>query len=136
MIVMDEGTCMGGGAKYFVHFLQQESCGKCLPCREGLKRMGQMLDGITAGKGNGESLSLLEELAKVVADTSICGLGKTAPNPVLSALKYFRPEFEDHIHRKRCPAGVCTALIHFSIAEESCVGCGACKKICPTKAIA
>lgn len=136
MIVMDEGTCMVDVAKYFVHFLQQESCGKCLPCREGLKRMGEILDGITEGKGNGESLSLLEELAKVVADTSICGLGKTAPNPVLSALKYFRPEFEDHIHRKRCPAGVCTSLIHYVIAEENCVGCGACKKICPTKAIA
>ncbi len=136
MIVMDEGTCMVDVAKYFVHFLQEESCGKCLPCREGLKRMGEILDGITAGKGNGESLFLLEELATVVADTSLCGLGKTAPNPVLSALKYFRPEFEDHIDRKRCPAGVCTSLIHYSIAEESCVGCGACKKICPTKAIA
>jgi NADH:ubiquinone oxidoreductase subunit F (NADH-binding)/(2Fe-2S) ferredoxin/NAD-dependent dihydropyrimidine dehydrogenase PreA subunit len=136
MIVMDEGTCMVDVAKYFVRFLQQESCGKCLPCREGLKRMGEMLDGITEGKGNGKSLSLLEELAQVVADTSICGLGKTAPNPVLSALKYFRPEFEDHIHRRRCPAGVCTSLIHYAIAEENCVGCGACKKICPTQAIA
>ncbi len=136
MIVMDEGTCMVDVAKYFVHFLREESCGKCLPCREGLKRMGEILDGITAGRGNRESLFLLEELAAVVADTSLCGLGKTAPNPVLSALKYFRPEFEDHIDQKRCPAGVCTALIHYSIVEESCVGCGACKKICPTKAIA
>jgi NADH:ubiquinone oxidoreductase subunit F (NADH-binding)/NAD-dependent dihydropyrimidine dehydrogenase PreA subunit len=136
MIVLDEGTCMVDVAKYFVHFLREESCGKCLPCREGLKRMGEILDGITAGRGNRESLFLLEELATVVADTSLCGLGKTAPNPVLSALKYFRPEFEDHIDQKRCPAGVCTALIHYSIAEESCVGCGACKKICPTKAIA
>jgi len=136
MIVLDEGTCMVDVAKYFVHFLQQESCGKCLPCREGLKRMGEILNEITAGRGNAESLFLLEELATVVADTSLCGLGKTAPNPVLSALKYFRPEFEDHIDRKRCPAGVCTSLIHYSIAEESCVGCGACKKICPTKAIA
>ncbi|MFH1756660.1 MAG: NADH-quinone oxidoreductase subunit NuoF [Pseudomonadota bacterium] len=136
MIVLDEGTCMVDVAKYFVHFLREESCGKCLPCREGLKRMGEILDGITAGKGNGKSLSLLEELAQVVADTSLCGLGKTAPNPVLSALKYFRSEFEDHIDRKRCPAGVCTSLIHYSIAEESCVGCGACKKICPAQAIA
>ncbi|MDP3040033.1 MAG: NADH-quinone oxidoreductase subunit NuoF [Deltaproteobacteria bacterium] len=136
MIVLDEGTCMVDMAKYFVHFLREESCGKCLPCREGLKRMGEILDGITAGRGNRESLFLLEELATVVADTSLCGLGKTAPNPVLSALKYFRPEFEDHIDQKRCPAGVCTALIHYSIAEESCVGCGACTKICPTKAIA
>jgi NADH:ubiquinone oxidoreductase subunit F (NADH-binding)/(2Fe-2S) ferredoxin/NAD-dependent dihydropyrimidine dehydrogenase PreA subunit len=136
MIVLDEGTCMVDVAKYFVHFLREESCGKCLPCREGLKRMGEILDGITAGRGNKESLFLLEELATVVVDTSLCGLGKTAPNPVLSALKYFRPEFEDHIDRKRCPAGVCTSLIHYSIAEESCVGCGACKKICPTMAIA
>ncbi|MBU1206556.1 MAG: NADH-quinone oxidoreductase subunit NuoF [Proteobacteria bacterium] len=136
MIVLDEGTCMVDVAKYFVHFLREESCGKCLPCREGLKRMGEILNEITGGRGNAESLFLLEELATVVADTSLCGLGKTAPNPVLSALKYFRPEFEDHIDRKRCPAGVCTSLIHYSIAEESCVGCGACKKICPAQAIA
>ncbi|HVP78561.1 MAG TPA: NADH-ubiquinone oxidoreductase-F iron-sulfur binding region domain-containing protein [Thermodesulfobacteriota bacterium] len=135
MIVMDEGTCMVDVAKYFVHFLQDESCGKCLPCREGLKRMGQILDGITEGKGNGESLSLLEELAEVVADTSLCGLGKTAPNPVLSALRYFRPEFEAHIHQKRCPAAVCTPLIRYSINEKNCVGCTACAKVCPTQAI-
>jgi len=135
MIVMDEGTCMVDVAKYFVHFLQEESCGKCLPCREGLKRMGQILDGITEGKGNEESLSLLEELAEVVADTSLCGLGKTAPNPVLSALRYFRPEFEAHIHQKRCPAAVCTPLIQYSISEMDCTGCGACAKICPTQAI-
>ena len=135
MIVMDEGTCMVDIAKYFVHFLQEESCGKCLPCREGLKRMGEILDGFTEGRGNGESLSLLEELAQVVADTSLCGLGKTAPNPVLSALRYFRPEFEDHIHRKRCPAAVCTPLIHYSISQGDCTGCGACKKVCPARAI-
>jgi NADH:ubiquinone oxidoreductase subunit F (NADH-binding)/(2Fe-2S) ferredoxin/Pyruvate/2-oxoacid:ferredoxin oxidoreductase delta subunit len=135
MIVMDEGTCMVDVARYFVHFLQEESCGKCLPCREGLKRMGELLDGFTEGKGNGESLSLLEELAQVVADTSLCGLGKTAPNPVLSALRYFRPEFEDHIHRKRCPAAVCTPLIHYSISQVDCTGCGACKKVCPARAI-
>jgi NADH:ubiquinone oxidoreductase subunit F (NADH-binding)/NAD-dependent dihydropyrimidine dehydrogenase PreA subunit len=135
MIVMDEGTCMVDVAKYFVHFLQEESCGKCLPCREGLKRMGEILDRITEGKGNEEDLSLLEELAEVVADTSICGLGKTAPNPVLSALRYFRPEFEAHIHQKRCPAAVCTPLIQYSISESDCTGCGACAKICPTQAI-
>jgi NADH-quinone oxidoreductase subunit F len=135
MIVMDEGTCMVDVAKYFVHFLQEESCGKCLPCREGLKRMGEILNGFTEGRGNGESLSLLEELAQVVADTSLCGLGKTAPNPVLSALRYFRPEFEDHIHRKRCPAAVCTPLIHYSISQGDCTGCGACKKVCPARAI-
>jgi len=135
MIVMDEGTCMVDVAKYFVHFLQEESCGKCLPCREGLKRMGEILDDIAEGKGNGESLALLEELAEVVADTSLCGLGKTAPNPVLSALKYFRSEFEDHIYRKRCPAAVCTPLIQYSISEADCTGCGACRKVCPAQAI-
>jgi len=135
MIVMDEGTCMVDVAKYFVHFLQEESCGKCLPCREGLKRMGEILDGITEGKGSEESLSLLEELAEVVADTSLCGLGKTAPNPVLSALRYFRPEFEAHILQKRCPAAVCTPLIQYSISDLSCTGCGACKKVCPMRAI-
>jgi NADH-quinone oxidoreductase subunit F len=135
MIVMDEGTCMVDVAKYFVHFLQEESCGKCLPCREGLKRMGQILDNITEGKGDEESLSLLEELAEVVADTSLCGLGKTAPNPVLSALRYFRSEFEAHIYQKRCPAAVCTHLIQYSISETDCTGCGACAKICPTQAI-
>lgn len=134
MIVMDEGTCMVDVAKYFVHFLEEESCGKCLPCREGLKRMGQILDGITDGKGDEESLMLLEELSQVVADTSLCGLGKTAPNPVLSALRYFRPEFVAHIHQKKCPAGVCTSLIQYSISED-CTGCGACAKICPMKAI-
>jgi NADH-quinone oxidoreductase subunit F len=135
MIVMDEGTCMVDVAKYFVHFLQEESCGKCLPCREGLKRMGEILDRITEGKGNGEDLSLLEELAEVVADTSLCGLGKTAPNPVLSALRYFRSEFEAHIHQKRCPAAVCAPLIQYSISESDCTGCGACAKICPTQAV-
>jgi ferredoxin len=134
MIVMDEGTCMVDVAKYFVHFLQEESCGKCLPCREGLKRMGEILDGITEGRGDAESLALLEDLSEVVADTSLCGLGKTAPNPVLSALRYFRSEFEDHIFRKKCPAAVCTPLIQYSIAED-CTGCGACAKVCPTKAI-
>jgi NADH-quinone oxidoreductase subunit F len=135
MIVMDEGTCMVDVAKYFVHFLQEESCGKCLPCREGLKRMGQILDNITEGRGDEESLTLLEELAEVVADTSLCGLGKTAPNPVLSALRYFRSEFEAHIHQKKCPAGVCIPLIQYSISEVDCTGCGACAKVCPTQAI-
>jgi NADH:ubiquinone oxidoreductase subunit F (NADH-binding)/(2Fe-2S) ferredoxin/NAD-dependent dihydropyrimidine dehydrogenase PreA subunit len=135
MIVMDEGTCMVDVAKYFVHFLQEESCGKCLPCREGLKRMGEILDRITEGKGNEEDLSLLNELAEVVGDTSLCGLGKTAPNPVLSALKYFRPEFEAHIRRKNCPAAVCTPLLQYSISEAECTGCGACAKVCPTRSI-
>jgi NADH-quinone oxidoreductase subunit F len=135
MIVMDEGTCMVDVAKYFIHFLEEESCGKCLPCREGLRRMGQILDGISEGKGDSETLPLLEELAAVVADASLCGLGKTAPNPVLSALRYFRTEFEDHMIRQRCPAGVCHSLVRYSISPEACTGCGACKKICPAGAI-
>jgi NADH-quinone oxidoreductase subunit F len=135
MIVMDEGTCMVDVAKYFVHFLEEESCGKCLPCREGLKRMGQILDGISAGKGDSETLALLGELGEVVADASLCGLGKTAPNPVLSALKYFRAEFEDHIYHQRCPAGVCHPLIGYSISAEDCTGCGACMKVCSSRAI-
>ncbi|HUT84580.1 MAG TPA: NADH-ubiquinone oxidoreductase-F iron-sulfur binding region domain-containing protein, partial [Thermodesulfobacteriota bacterium] len=135
MIVMDEGTCMVDVAKYFVHFLKDESCGKCLPCREGLKRMGEILDRITEGKGDEDSLLLLEDLSKVVADTALCGLGKTAPNPVLSALKYFRSEFEEHIMKKKCPAGVCIPLIQYSILEELCTGCDACKKICPAQTI-
>jgi NADH-quinone oxidoreductase subunit F len=135
MIVMDEGTCMVDVAKYFVHFLEEESCGKCLPCREGLRRMGQILDGISEGKGDSETLPLLEELAGVVADASLCGLGKTAPNPVLSALRYFRKEFEDHMMRQRCPAGGCHSLVRYSISMESCTGCGACQKICPAGAI-
>jgi NADH:ubiquinone oxidoreductase subunit F (NADH-binding)/(2Fe-2S) ferredoxin/Pyruvate/2-oxoacid:ferredoxin oxidoreductase delta subunit len=135
MIVMDERTCMVDVAKYFVHFLKEESCGKCLPCREGLKRMGEILDAITEGKGNEESISLLQEVAEVMADTSLCGLGKTAPNPVLSALKYFRGEFEEHINGRKCRAGVCTPLIHYSIQEDVCVGCGACKTLCPVQAI-
>jgi NADH:ubiquinone oxidoreductase subunit F (NADH-binding)/(2Fe-2S) ferredoxin/NAD-dependent dihydropyrimidine dehydrogenase PreA subunit len=135
MIVMDEGTCMVDVAKYFIHFLEGESCGKCLPCREGLRRMGQILDGISEGKGDSETLPLLEELAAVVADASLCGLGKTAPNPVLSALRYFREEFEDHMIRQRCPAGVCHSLVRYSISPEACTGCGACQKICPAGAI-
>jgi len=135
MIVMDESTCMVDVAKYFVHFLEEESCGKCLPCREGLRRMGQILDGISAGKGDSETLPLLEELAGVVTDASLCGLGKTAPNPVLSALRYFREEFEDHMVRQRCPAGVCHPLLRYSISPEACTGCGACIKVCPAGAI-
>ncbi len=135
MIVMDEGTCMVDVARYFVHFLQEESCGKCLPCREGLKRMGQILDGLCEGKGNAGTLSLLQELGEVVADSSLCGLGKTAPNPVLSALKYFRSEFEDHLERGKCPAGVCLPLIQYVISEEDCSGCAACAKVCPSGAV-
>ena len=97
--------------------------------------MGQILDGISEGKGNSGTLPLLEELAEVVADASLCGLGKTAPNPVLSALRYFRSEFEDHIHHQKCPAGVCVPLIRYTISQEDCTGCGACAKVCSVQAI-
>ena len=135
MIVMDENTCMVDVARYFVNFLVEESCGKCLPCREGLKRMNEILTDIVEGRAEQESLELLEELAYVTKEASLCGLGKTAPNPVLSTLKYFRGEYEAHVVEKKCPAGVCTALITYFIDAEACTGCGACAKVCPHQAI-
>ena len=135
MIVMDETTCMVDLAKYFLNFLKEESCGKCLPCREGIKRMLEILTDITEGRGTKKSLSLLEELATVVADTSLCGLGKSAPNPVLSTLRYFRDEYESHIRDKKCPAGVCAPLLRYEILADCCKGCGVCLKTCPYNAI-
>lgn len=135
MIVMDEDTCMVDVAKYFLEFLKEESCGKCIPCRDGIKRMLQILTRITEGKGKEEDLFLLEELAEVVADSSLCGLGTTAPNPVLGTLRYFRREYEAHIKEKRCPALVCKDLIEYSIDSAQCKGCGACVKVCPQSAI-
>jgi NADH-quinone oxidoreductase subunit F len=135
MIVMDEETCMVDVAKYFVNFLREESCGKCVPCREGLERMGEILTDITEGKATNEDLELLEELGGVIKDTALCGLGGTAPNPVLSTIKYFKDEYKAHIEDKRCPAGVCKALIEFSIDREKCTGCGSCLRQCPNDAI-
>jgi NADH-quinone oxidoreductase subunit F len=135
MIVMDEETCMVDVAKYFVNFLREESCGKCVPCREGLERMGEILTDITEGKATNEDLELLEELGGVIKDTALCGLGGTAPNPVLSTIKYFKDEYKAHIDDKRCPAGVCKALIEFSIDPQKCTGCGSCLKQCPNDAI-
>jgi NADH-quinone oxidoreductase subunit F len=135
MIVMDENTCMVDVAKYFMHFLKDESCGKCLTCRKGTQRMHEILETIAEGRGTRSQLDLLEELALVVKDTTMCGLGQTAPNPVLSTLRYFRNEYLEHIEKKRCPAGVCRALITYSIGE-ACTGCGACVKACPQGAIA
>ena len=135
MIVMDEDTCMVDVAKYFVNFLKEESCGKCVPCREGLERMGEILTDITKGKATKDDLDLLEELGGVIKDTALCALGGTAPNPVLSTIKYFRDEYNSHIYKKRCPAGVCKDLITFTINKNDCTGCGACVKQCPQDAI-
>jgi NADH-quinone oxidoreductase subunit F len=135
MIVMDETTCMVDIAKYFLTFLEEESCGKCLPCREGIKRMRQVFDEITEGRGNEKDIELLEQLSATLIDSSLCGLGQTAPNPVLTTIRYFRDEYEAHIKDKRCPAGVCKALIHYYIIEDKCPGCGLCVKQCPQQAI-
>jgi NADH-quinone oxidoreductase subunit F len=134
MIVMDEDSCMVDVAKYFLNFLQEESCGKCLPCREGLRTMLDILTGITKGEGKLEDLELLENLSQVIMDTSLCQLGASAPNPVLSTLRYFRQEYLAHINDKRCPAGVCKDLVSHAI-DFKCNGCHACVKPCPTDAI-
>ncbi len=134
MIVMDENTCMVDVAKYFMNFLKDESCGKCFTCRKGTQRMYEILEDISNGKGTLADLDLLEELALVVKDTTMCGLGQTASNPVLSTLKYFREEYIEHIENKRCPAGVCKELITYSI-NENCTGCLACLAVCPEEAI-
>lgn len=134
MIVMDEDTCMVDVAKYFLNFLREESCGKCTPCREGLGQMYAIVSDITEGKGKIEDIALLEELAKAIQDASLCALGGTAPNPVLTTLRYFRHEYEAHIIDRKCPAKVCKALIKFSINPEKCTGCHVCAKKCPTGA--
>jgi len=134
MIVMDEKTCMVDVAKYFMNFLKDESCGKCYTCRKGTQRMHEILEDISGGKGTLEQLDLLEELSGVVKDTTMCGLGQTAPNPVLSTLRYFRDEYLEHIENRRCPAAVCKDLIVYSI-NDNCTGCRACVKACPQDAI-
>lgn len=139
MVVTDEENCMVDMARYFLSFTQAESCGKCVPCREGTKRMLDILEKITAGEGTEEDLPLLEELSMMVVESSLCALGGSAPNPVLTTLKYFRPEYEAHVREKKCPAHVCRKLITYSIDPEICVrnghGCDVCRKNCPDGAI-
>jgi NADH:ubiquinone oxidoreductase subunit F (NADH-binding)/(2Fe-2S) ferredoxin/NAD-dependent dihydropyrimidine dehydrogenase PreA subunit len=135
MIVMDEGTCMVDIARYFLDFLKEESCGKCVPCREGIARSLEILNRICEGKGRSDDIDLLEELSQTIQGFSMCALGRTAPNPVLSTLKYFRDEYEAHIHEQRCPAGVCKPLIEYWIDPNLCTGCGACTRVCPQMSI-
>ncbi len=135
LVVMDETTCMVDVAKFFLEFTQKESCGKCVPCREGTKHMLLLLQKITGGKGTMEDLDTLEGLAHMVRDMSLCGLGQTAPNPVLTTLRYFREEYVAHIRDHKCPAGACTALLEYRIIPEVCKKCGICAKNCPVKCI-
>jgi len=135
MVVMDSKRCMVDVAKYFLSFTQKESCGKCTFCRIGTRRLLEILTKITEGKGELGDLDLLEELALKIGKSSLCGLGQTAPNPVLTTLKYFRKEYEEHIIDKKCTAGVCKALIVYEIDKEKCIGCTLCAKACPVKCI-
>ncbi|HEY5132217.1 MAG TPA: NADH-ubiquinone oxidoreductase-F iron-sulfur binding region domain-containing protein [Candidatus Krumholzibacteriaceae bacterium] len=134
MIVMDDRSCMVDVAKYFLKFLEEESCGKCTPCREGVKQMRIILDRITEGKGDEKDIELLEWMGQGIIDGSLCALGGSAPNPVLTTIRYFRDEYMAHIRDKKCPAGVCKALISFSVNKDACTGCTACAKVCPTRA--
>ena len=135
MVVMDEDTCMVGMAKFFLDFTAKESCGKCVHCRLGTKRMLEVLTRITEGNGQAGDIELLEELCYSIKDGALCGLGQTAPNPVLTTIKYFRDEFEAHIAEKKCPAHECTALVTYAINPENCIGCTKCAKNCPVGAI-
>jgi NADH-quinone oxidoreductase subunit F/NAD(P)H dehydrogenase (quinone)/NADP-reducing hydrogenase subunit HndC len=135
-IVMDEDTCMVDMARFFMDFVQDESCGKCTPCREGTRRLLQILEKICEGRGEPDDLATLEELSAIIKDASLCGLGQTGPNPVLSTLRYFRHEYEAHILEKRCPAKRCVALLKFEIDPDVCTKCGMCFRACPVEAIA
>ena len=135
MVVMDESTCMVGMAKFFLDFTKDESCGKCVHCRIGTKRLQEILGRIVSGKGKEGDIELLEELCKGVKDGALCGLGQTAPNPVLTTIRYFRDEYEAHINEKKCPAKECVDLLTYTIDAEKCIGCGLCARKCPAKAI-
>ena len=136
LIVMDEDTCMVDMAKFFLDFTVEESCGKCTPCRVGTRRLLEILDKITSGKGTLEDIDKLEDLCNYIKQNSLCGLGQTAPNPVLATLKFFRDEYVAHVVDKKCPAGVCKSLLSFNIDQDKCIGCGKCAKNCPVDAIA
>ena len=135
LIVMDEDNCMVDVARFFLEFTVDESCGKCTPCRIGTRRLLEMLNKITEGKATLEDLDKMEELCHYIQKNALCALGQTAPNPVLSTLKYFRDEYEAHVVEKRCPAGVCKKLLRYEIVEDKCKGCTACARKCPVGAI-
>jgi NADH-quinone oxidoreductase subunit F len=135
MIIMDDQTCMVDVARYFLTFLEEESCGKCTPCREGILQMREILDRITQGLGQEDDIETLEQMGQAIIDGSLCALGGSAPNPVLSTIRYFREEYMAHIRDHKCPAGNCKALISYSINQAACTGCGACLKACGTNAI-
>jgi NAD-dependent dihydropyrimidine dehydrogenase PreA subunit len=132
---MDQDTCMVDVARYFVDFLKEESCGQCNPCREGLKQMLEILTRICNGSGEEKDIVLLEELGVMMQRFSLCGLGTSAPNPVLTTILYFRDEYEKHIRDKKCPAGVCKPLFHYEIDEVACTGCRVCFRKCPQEAV-
>lgn len=136
MIVLDEDNCIVDTARFFLSFTQAESCGKCVPCRLGTKQMLDILEDITNGEGKLEDIDLLEDLAKDIVAGSLCALGGTAPNPVLTSIRYFRDEYEAHIRDKRCPALACSELISYYILPDKCEGCGICLRDCPSEAIA